>query len=129
MNVLAVEEPGEPSLITIGVRVQAGGEPVLERRFTVTSEDVACLVRSMRELVAGQTDRFELETLDGNAVVEGRAVGEAAAHPGHAAVGLWLGEPYRLMSGVRIMASFESMAGFCQEAEAELQQLLARTAP
>jgi hypothetical protein len=110
------------------VQVRSGGREVLNRQLIVTNHDVECLLDALRELVAGVHPRFELETLEGHALVEGRTGAEVTANPTHAALSLWVGEPYRLMSGVRIIASFESISHFCVELAGELRGALSRVA-
>lgn len=108
--------------------VQAGDQEVLRRKLVITNYDIACLIEALRCQVAGVHPEFELQTLEGHAIVGGRSGEEIAGRQPHAAVSLWLGEPSRLMRGVRIIASFDHITAFCDDLERELAGMVVRFA-
>lgn len=115
-------------MVQVEAHVLAGDQEMLRHKLVVTNHDIACLIDALRSQVAGVQPGFELQTLEGNAIVGGRTGEEITGRQPHAAISLWLGEPYRLMRGVRVIASFDHITAFCDDLERELKEMLVRFA-
>lgn len=107
-------------------QVMAHGQEALARDLVVTNHDIQCLIAALRDLAAGGQPYFELQTLEQHAIVTGHTGEDMVGRRPHGAISLWVGEPYRLMRGIRIMAGFDAIRVFCDDLEAELAGMLAR---
>jgi len=126
--VLRIVEIGDPVLVQAKAQVLVHAQEALGRELVVTNHDIGCLIVALRELVSGAQPQFELQTLEHHAIVSGQTGEQVAGRQPHAAISLWVGEPYRLMRGVRIMASFDALLSFCADLDAELAGMLQRFA-
>jgi hypothetical protein len=113
-------------LVQTKAQVVAHGQQVLARDLVVTNHDIRCLIVALRDLAGGGPPHFELQTLEQHAIVTGQAGEIVAGHRTHGAISLWVGEPYRLMRGIRIMAAFDAILAFCADLETELTGMVQR---
>lgn len=113
-------------LVQAKAQVVAHGQPALARDLVVTNHDITCLIAALRDLAAGGQPHFELRTLEQHAIVTGLTGEDAVGRQPHGAISLWVGEPYRLMRGIRIMTAFDAILAFCADLEDELAGMVQR---
>ena len=119
----SLSERGSPNWlqVRVGLRDRRGRT---DEAVALTSDDLAELVRGLRA-IGGGADRFEMNGQDETFQIRI----EPAASVGDVQVGVWLGEPYDVMRGFRIVAGRADVDGFAATLEQEAAAVDATPGP
>lgn len=110
---VSIKERGNPTWLNtrIGLRDQQGST---QEVVALTTGDLAELSRGLRE-VTDSSGRFEMNGQDESFQIRI----EPALSAGDFQVGIWIGEPYRVMRGFRIVVEQDELGRFAMALERE----------
>lgn len=113
-------EDGMPAWVLTSLEVQRLAATVLSAVVSITHDDLAELIGSIRDVADGRRREFVLASTDDDFILE--------VHPASCAgdffVGIWVGEPYQLMKGYRFAACRNDLAQFSQALKEDQSSLL-----
>ncbi len=110
-----VSEKGTPTWILVQLEVRRDARALLSTSLCATLEDLDTLRACLLDVAAGRRPHCTHDTLDGDFILDVRRL----EPPQDVAVGFWVGEPYVLMKGCRLVTSASNVERFVRELRAE----------
>jgi hypothetical protein len=111
----AIADDDDPIWISVVLELVTAQTTRLRESFSLTVADLRAVIEGSRRIAGGRSETFELTGLDENFYlrVDPAPSGEEVY------VGFWLGEPYQLMRGYRMIASKRELQSFAKDLEME----------
>jgi hypothetical protein len=106
-----ITEYESPTWILTQLEFRQQGKSLFSTTINMTLDDLSELAANLQDVALGRLNEFILESTDGDLVIDVRP----ASSIGDFFVGTWVGEPYELMKGYRIVAQGKDLASFSQE--------------